>query len=63
MQTQFLSGTNLILVFMNYLQNKDRIKEDYLAKSNQVHSTIETRISNFRPTIAKTFFNCCTDLI
>ena len=34
-----------------------------LAKSNQIRATIETKISDCRPPIAKTVLYCCADLI
>jgi hypothetical protein len=39
------------------------LKAQNPAKSNQVHTTIEIKISDCRPTIAKTVLYCCTDLI
>jgi hypothetical protein len=39
------------------------VKEERLVKSNQVRTTIETKISDCRPTIAQTVLYCCTDLI
>ena len=43
----------------------NNLKEEYQANSNQVHidTTIETNVSDCRPTIAKADLYCCTDLI
>jgi hypothetical protein len=39
------------------------LKEEHLAKSNQVLTTIEAKISDCRPKIEETVLHCCTDLI